>query len=91
MEGSIAHNKNLALAVAQPVEIGTLLLGVDVESWIEVSALMSIQTNIANAQEAAILDALSLSAAQRITTLFSAKESLFKALTLSRVYDSKAR
>ncbi|MCG3734851.1 4'-phosphopantetheinyl transferase family protein [Vibrio cincinnatiensis] len=78
--GSISHNENLALAVAQYVDNGTLLLGADVESWIDAHSLSLIQTAIADPQEAAILDSLSLSTTQRITTLFSAKESLFKAL-----------
>lgn len=80
--GSISHNENLALAVAQRVESGAdaLLLGVDVESRIDNRSLPAIQSTIATAQEAAILARVSLNAAQCVTTLFSAKESLFKAL-----------
>ncbi|MGI2818549.1 4'-phosphopantetheinyl transferase family protein [Vibrio fluvialis] len=80
--GSISHNENLALAVAQRVESGAdaLLLGVDVESRIDDCSLPAIQSTIATAQEAAILERVSLNAAQCVTTLFSAKESLFKAL-----------
>ncbi|EPA8367446.1 4'-phosphopantetheinyl transferase [Vibrio fluvialis] len=80
--GSISHNENLALAVAQRVDIDAdaLLLGVDVESRIDEHSRLAIQTTIATAQEATMLAGLSLPAAQRITTLFSAKESLFKAL-----------
>ncbi|WDY51418.1 4'-phosphopantetheinyl transferase family protein [Vibrio fluvialis] len=80
--GSISHNENLALAVAQRVDSGVdaLLLGVDVESRIDDRSLPAIQSTIATAQEAAILARVSLNAAQCVTTLFSAKESLFKAL-----------
>ncbi|MBY7831662.1 4'-phosphopantetheinyl transferase superfamily protein [Vibrio fluvialis] len=80
--GSISHNENLALAVAQRVEsdVDALLLGVDVESRIDNRSLPAIQSTIATAQEAAILARVSLNVAQRVTTLFSAKESLFKAL-----------
>ncbi|MBY8290852.1 4'-phosphopantetheinyl transferase superfamily protein [Vibrio fluvialis] len=80
--GSISHNENLALAVAQRVDsdVDALLLGVDVESRIDDSSLPAIQSTIATAQEAAILARVSLNVAQRVTTLFSAKESLFKAL-----------
>ncbi len=80
--GSISHNENLALAVAQRVDSGVdaLLLGVDVESRIDDRSLPAIQSTIATAQEAVILALVSLNAAQRVTTLFSAKESLFKAL-----------
>ncbi|MBY7948733.1 4'-phosphopantetheinyl transferase superfamily protein [Vibrio fluvialis] len=80
--GSISHNENLALAVAQRVdsEVDALLLGVDVESRIDDCSLPAIQSTIATAQEAAILARVSLNAAQCVTTLFSAKESLFKAL-----------
>ncbi|TOY94063.1 4'-phosphopantetheinyl transferase family protein [Vibrio fluvialis] len=80
--GSISHNENLALAVAQRVDsdVDALLLGVDVESRIDERSLPAIQSTIATAQEAAILARVSLNAAQRVTTLFSAKESLFKAL-----------
>ncbi|EPT8451584.1 4'-phosphopantetheinyl transferase family protein [Vibrio fluvialis] len=80
--GSISHNENLALAVAQRVESGAdaLLLGVDVESRIDDRSLPAIQSTIATAQEAAILARVSLNVAQCVTTLFSAKESLFKAL-----------
>ncbi|MBL4241136.1 4'-phosphopantetheinyl transferase superfamily protein [Vibrio fluvialis] len=78
--GSISHNANLALAVAQRVDSDALLLGVDVESRIDEPPLPAIQSTIATAQEAVILARVSLNAAQRVTTLFSAKESLFKAL-----------
>ncbi|MFV0489813.1 MAG: 4'-phosphopantetheinyl transferase [Vibrio fluvialis] len=78
--GSISHNANLALAVAQRVDSDALLLGVDVESRIDERPLPAIQSTIATAQEAVILARVSLNAAQRVTTLFSAKESLFKAL-----------
>ncbi|EKO3512202.1 4'-phosphopantetheinyl transferase superfamily protein [Vibrio fluvialis] len=80
--GSISHNENLALAVAQRVDsdVDALLLGVDVESRIDERSLPAIQSTIATAQEAAILERVSLNVAQCVTTLFSAKESLFKAL-----------
>ncbi|MCE7619129.1 4'-phosphopantetheinyl transferase family protein [Vibrio fluvialis] len=81
--GSISHNENLALAVAQRVDSDVdalLLVGVDVESRIDERSLPAIQSTIATAQEAAILERVSLNAAQCVTTLFSAKESLFKAL-----------
>ncbi|EME3970906.1 4'-phosphopantetheinyl transferase superfamily protein [Vibrio fluvialis] len=80
--GSISHNENLALAVAQRVDsdVDALLLGVDVESRIDERSLPAIQSTIAAAQEAAILAGVSLNVAQCVTTLFSAKESLFKAL-----------
>ncbi|EKO3991608.1 vulnibactin synthase phosphopantetheinyl transferase [Vibrio fluvialis] len=78
--GSISHNANLALAVAQRVDSDALLLGVDVESRIDERSLPAIQSTIATAQEAVILARVSLNAAQCVTTLFSAKESLFKAL-----------
>ncbi|WP_032081484.1 4'-phosphopantetheinyl transferase family protein [Vibrio fluvialis] len=81
--GSISHNENLALALAQRVDsdVDALLLGVDVESRIDDRSLPAIQSTIATAQEeAVILARVSLNAAQRVTTLFSAKESLFKAL-----------
>ncbi|EPB6720046.1 4'-phosphopantetheinyl transferase [Vibrio fluvialis] len=80
--GSISHNENLALAVAQRVDsdVDALQLGVDVESRIDERSLPAIQSTIATAQEAAILARVSLNAAQCVTTLFSAKESLFKAL-----------
>ncbi|MBY7995422.1 4'-phosphopantetheinyl transferase superfamily protein [Vibrio fluvialis] len=78
--GSISHNENLALAVAQRVDSDALLLGVDVESRIDDRSLPAIQSTIATAQEAVILAGVSFNVAQCVTTLFSAKESLFKAL-----------
>lgn len=81
--GSISHNDRMAIAVAQHcggMADNGLMLGVDVENWIDPAGIAAIEGAISHRSESERLTALSLPHHQRITILFSAKESLFKAL-----------
>ena len=78
--GSIAHTSGYALAAAAP-QGAVRAIGVDVERWLDDDAPARIGPDLAGDGE---LDALmahaSWTAAQMLTVLFSAKETIFKCL-----------
>ncbi|SDS71646.1 enterobactin synthetase component D [Halopseudomonas sabulinigri] len=76
-QGSISHSAELALCVVRPAQGGGL--GVDLESLLEAALAEQLWPGIVTAQEAQLLRQ-SGNFAQQLTLVFSAKESLFKAL-----------
>ncbi|MWL87195.1 4'-phosphopantetheinyl transferase [Cupriavidus sp. SW-Y-13] len=93
--GSISHTTDravaLAAAVAQVGELGAV--GIDVEQWLapdraeEIAAMVALPEDIA-----ALAAGLGRTRADAVTLLFSAKESLYKALfpTVRRFFDFEA-
>ena len=85
MEGSISHSRLLgegvALCAARPGRAG---LGLDLEAWLDGGQADPLWPGIVDEQEWGRLEAGALTAgldrAQGLTLVFSAKESLFKAL-----------
>ncbi len=77
--GSIAHTQRLAVSVAR-FDAEHQGLGVDVESMIDSETASAIKTLLASDEEYALYHRQLGSAAQFITLLFSAKESVFKAV-----------
>ena len=77
--GSISHCDEMAVAVAEGNERWAGI-GVDVQELLMQDDLDAVLGVIATAQEHALLAALQLSLAHQLTLIFSAKESLFKAL-----------
>lgn len=85
MEGSISHSQltgqGMALCAARPGRAG---LGLDLESWLGSAQANQLWPGIVDEQEWARLEqvtlAAGLSVAEGLTLVFSAKESLFKAL-----------
>ncbi|MEM9522566.1 MAG: 4'-phosphopantetheinyl transferase superfamily protein [Pseudomonadota bacterium] len=77
--GSISHTRDRCVCLALP---GTAFYpGVDVEALARGREVEAILQTVVNARERAIIEApTSLSAALRVTLVFSAKETLFKAL-----------
>lgn len=76
--GSISHHDHLAVAIARRSRSD--MLGVDIENWIKDATLETIQGALAGREDREQMQGLSLSQYQRMTVLFSAKESVFKAL-----------
>ena len=77
--GSISHTESLALcALAYKSEL--CALGVDVEHWFSQEMASNVMDRISDATERLIIESLDLSFDRALTILFSAKESLFKAL-----------
>jgi len=77
--GSISHTKNIALcAIANKTHI--IALGIDIEFWIKKQSEKLIKSTVINPQEEQLIKASGLVFNQALTLIFSAKESLFKAL-----------
>lgn len=79
MKGSISHSRNMACcAVTQSTDIKGL--GIDVEHIITGTQAMKIRDIVINSDEANLLLSAPFSYSQLFTAVFSAKESIFKAL-----------
>ncbi len=77
--GSISHTKNIAIcAIAEQTRINAL--GIDLEFWIKKQSENLIKSTVINPQEEQLLKGSGLVFNQALTLIFSAKESLFKAL-----------
>ncbi|EOV0905911.1 4'-phosphopantetheinyl transferase [Edwardsiella piscicida] len=77
--GSISHAAGMALCAAHPTSrCGGV--GIDVETWLAPSRACTLQSAIAHPHELAALLGTAPASRLLITLLFSAKESLFKAL-----------
>lgn len=77
--GSISHTDSVAMcSVASSSTTGTL--GIDIESWMDPDVRSSVEGQIATRTELDRMLALGLSREQCLTSVFSAKESIFKAL-----------
>lgn len=85
MEGSISHSRLLGLGMALcAVRPGRAGLGLDLEAWLDMSQAHQLWPGILDKEEwgrlASGAAAADLSLAEGLTLVFSAKESLFKAL-----------
>lgn len=80
IRGSISHTKSYAAAVvARMTRVRGL--GIDVERWMKPEAPQTIGDHITHADELdPLAEASGLSKSEALTVVFSAKESLFKAL-----------
>ncbi len=77
--GSITHNTTQAIcAVAQSDNYQNI--GIDLEDWIPLITANNIKADVIKASEEHIFSEIPLSFEQSLTLIFSAKESLFKAL-----------
>lgn len=77
--GSITHTDSLAICVvAWASEL--LSVGIDAEPIMTQTVIESVAQNVMNGQESALISSCGLAADLAFTLLFSAKESLFKAL-----------
>jgi len=79
--GSISHNRHIALATVAKMTGDRLEgIGIDIESLIASDHIAEVVDGIIGAAEYAVLTSSSLSFEIALTLVFSAKESLFKAL-----------
>jgi len=79
--GSISHNRYIALATVAKMTGDRLEgIGIDIESLIASDRIEEVVDGIIGAAEYAVLTSSSLSFEIALTLVFSAKESLFKAL-----------
>lgn len=80
-EGSISHSllqgRGMALCAVRPGQAG---MGLDLEAWLEDEQACNLWSGIVNDEEWARLQRCPLGPALGLTLVFSAKESLFKAL-----------
>ncbi|HEH9394664.1 TPA: amonabactin biosynthesis phosphopantetheinyl transferase AmoD [Aeromonas salmonicida] len=80
-EGSISHSllqgRGMALCAVRPGQAG---MGLDLEAWLEDGQTSELWPGIVNDEEWGRLQRCPLGPAQGLTLVFSAKESLFKAL-----------
>ena len=80
-EGSISHSllqgRGMALCAVRPGQAG---MGLDLEAWLEDEQVCSLWPGIVDDEEWGQLQRCPLGPAQGLTLVFSAKESLFKAL-----------
>lgn len=77
--GSITHSDNQAICIAKLRETGEFL-GIDIENWLESSCAMKIRQIVLTPSDNLVLANHPLTERQLVTLLFSAKESIFKAL-----------
>ena len=75
--GSISHNHNQAICVVSD-ELD--YLGVDIENILLAGTALSVEQTVATTSEVALLMQQGISHAQAVSLIFSAKESLFKAI-----------
>ncbi|WP_019448442.1 4'-phosphopantetheinyl transferase superfamily protein [Cupriavidus sp. BIS7] len=90
--GSISHTRGKAVALASATS-HAVALGVDVECWQRPDRAAEIASSVARPQDIEAVSARArLSMASSVTLLFSAKESLYKALypTVRRFFDFDA-
>ena len=79
MLGSISHSGNRAVCCISDKKDNDYL-GVDIEEWVDEATAESIKGSILDKAEEEYLECVSLPFSQSLTLIFSAKESLFKAL-----------
>lgn len=77
--GSISHCPSLAVAVTA-FRKAYITLGIDVETLINTPSAQDIKALVCNPQELSLINSSHLSGNQLLTLIFSAKETLFKAL-----------
>ena len=79
--GAITHSNGIAAALAGPTH-HWLSIGLDIEHWIAADSAHTLFSAILQPDELSLLPAPSdrMLVAQRLTLIFSAKETLFKAL-----------
>ena len=77
--GSIAHDRDNAIAIVKTEKSSDSMVGIDIERWIGESDLKSMRNMIVSDEEYGLLMDAGLDATQAITLGFSAKESFFKA------------
>ncbi|ARC95045.1 hypothetical protein B6A42_26890 (plasmid) [Vibrio coralliilyticus] len=77
--GSITHTNKHAIAVATLAKHHQII-GVDSENWIEPDIAKEVASTIISFQESQLINESSLEFNQGLTIIFSAKESLYKAL-----------
>ncbi|MCG7584764.1 4'-phosphopantetheinyl transferase [Photobacterium sp. OFAV2-7] len=80
MTGSISHSNNHAVCIVQPLEIAEQGIGIDIEQRMSDSTANSVKSTIINDAEYNLIMNHYVSFAEGLTAVFSAKESLFKAL-----------
>jgi enterobactin synthetase component D len=80
MIGSISHSSNKAICVVKPRDLPEQGIGIDIEQCLTDSTATSIKNTIINEAEQALLTKHDVDFATGLTVIFSAKESLFKAL-----------
>ncbi|WP_312073105.1 4'-phosphopantetheinyl transferase superfamily protein [Atlantibacter sp.] len=78
--GSITHAGNLALAVAKPSGVGFSSLGIDYQPFLGENDAQKLADGVLHGPERAWLATRSLPFYRALSLVFSAKESLFKAL-----------
>ena len=79
ISGSITHSKHMAV-VALAECSHTYFLGIDCEEWLTEKRAEQVQRMIASEAEMKILTDSGLNSGEALTYLFSAKESLYKAV-----------
>ncbi|MPY23779.1 4'-phosphopantetheinyl transferase superfamily protein [Shewanella psychropiezotolerans] len=77
--GSITHTSTQAIAVTA-YRRHHQIIGVDLENWIETEVAREISSEIIDSRESELITHSKLEFNQGLTLLFSAKESLYKAL-----------
>ncbi len=78
--GSISHSNNNAICIVQPLEMIEQGIGIDIERIMTDSTAASIKSTIINNEEYMLIINRYVNFAQGLTVVFSAKESLYKAL-----------
>jgi len=91
VNAAISHTNNIALCVAAKY-CDYRFIGVDIENIIEKSTIDNIANSIINPKEKRLIEQSDLPNNAAFTLLFSAKESLFKALypSVGRYFDFSA-
>ena len=77
--GSITHSKNKAYAIISTLQ-KYQFVGIDAEHWVTDKLAKSLTPSICSNEEKNLLTSLPINYSQAFTFLFSAKETLFKAL-----------
>lgn len=80
MMGSISHTNNRAICIVQSCEVADQGIGIDIEQCLTDSTATSIKSTIINDAEYTLIMNHYVDFAQGLAVVFSAKESLFKAL-----------
>lgn len=80
MIGSISHSSNKAICVLSQCDLPEQGIGIDIEQCLTDSTATSIKNTIINEAEQALITKHDIDFSTGLTVVFSAKESLFKAL-----------
>ncbi|MGF1877965.1 4'-phosphopantetheinyl transferase superfamily protein [Photobacterium frigidiphilum] len=78
--GSISHSSNKAICVLNQCDLPEQGIGIDIEQCLTDGTAMSIKNTIINEAEQALITKHDIDFSTGLTVVFSAKESLFKAL-----------